>query len=110
MEIGFLTNQFTTFSLENVNTIGAQGKTPKLYDLDIEKEEKYLDREVMVFEPRTKGLIKTLVNKQGNQGWNCYGYKNKDQSREREMVTRDLRMTIKRRGVHIFPRGTMILI
>lgn len=36
-------------NVEKVNVVGAQGKSPKLYDSNIKKEVKYLDRKIAGF-------------------------------------------------------------
>lgn len=37
MEIGLLTRQFKTLNSEKVNAVGEQGKSPKIYDSNIEE-------------------------------------------------------------------------
>lgn len=41
--------QFRTVNSKKVNTVGAQGTTPRLYNSDIDGVEKYLDRDLVGF-------------------------------------------------------------
>lgn len=40
--------------------MGSQGKSSRLYEPDNDEEAKYLDKRWRVFEPKAKGLVKTL--------------------------------------------------
>lgn len=58
-EVGILTKRFSTMNSKKVNTVGTQGKASRLYNLDMNEEAKYLDRE-LVSEPRSKHLLKVI--------------------------------------------------
>lgn len=58
VKIGLLIKKFATLNSKKVNVVGTKVISPKLYDLDIEEEAKYLDWDMAVF--WAKVLIKTL--------------------------------------------------
>lgn len=43
VKIGLLIKKFATLNSKKVNVVGTKVISPKLYDLDIEEEAKYLD-------------------------------------------------------------------
>lgn len=88
--------------------MGEQGKSSRLYDSYIEEEEKYLDRKMMGFWAREKGPIKTLGTQHKGIKVNTIMGTNIGIRVKRKMVTGEKRMSIRRRVVHMFCRGTVI--
>lgn len=59
-KIFFLTKKFVPVGTEKVNVVGALVKAALYEDSDSKEEAKYLDREVLGFRAKGKGLIKII--------------------------------------------------
>lgn len=58
--VGLLTKQFANMRIDKGNVLVAQGKDLMLFDFNINQEKKYLDRDMVGFWAKAKGLLKPL--------------------------------------------------